>query len=350
MSAGGWSFLPKTSGQCQDMSSSSDCNDANELAPLEQAAEVRREGFTAQPRALAARQVARCRAACSDAAAHGSHLAGFGVRHSPGHHDVLVPELAGPRFGFLHAGAPWMGTARALLGDGCVLLAAGVLDTEPGAAAGEARHGSTHLLEEPLEGAAASRPHCLAVLIPLVDLGRGDTNGTELWPRSHHSAGWGPPRLDTDTPPGDTPPAGRGAAVAHAVGPPPLATGEALDAAAADDSCGGDEATALAAATHRGKAATHRGQAVSPALRAGDALLFDFLVSKPGSPPCHLVITPLCRRRAALRLPTAAQGAGQQWRGKAAHHLPPAVQPLVEGRAIPRARLEGRTTPAPAPA
>ena len=284
------------------MSSSSDCN--AELAPLEQAAEVRREGFTVQPRALAARQVARCRAACSDAAAHGSHLAGFGVRHSPGHHDVLVPELAGPRFGFLHAGAPWMGTARALLGDGCVLLAAGVLDTEPGAAAGEARHGSPHLLEEPLEGAAASRPHCLAVLIPLVDLGRGDTNGTELWPRSHHSAGWGPPRLDTDTPPGDTPPAGQGAA-AHDVGPSPLATGEALDAAAADDSCGGDEATALAAATHRGGAATHRGKAISPALRAGDALLFDFLVSRqPGSPPCHLVITPLCRRRAALRLPS----------------------------------------------
>ena len=287
-------FPPHNFALCQDMSSSSDCN---ALAPLEQAAEVRREGFTVQPRALAARQVARCRAACSDAAAHGSHLAGFGVRHSPGHHDVLVPELAEPRFGFLHAGAPWMGTARALLGDGCVLLAAGVLDTEPGAAAGEARHGSTHLLGEPLEGAAASRPHCLAVLIPLVDLGRGDTNGTELWPRSHHSAGWGPPRLDTDTPPGDTPPAGQGAA-AHAVGPPPLATGEALDAAAADDSCGGDEATAVAAATHRG-------QAISPALRAGDALLFDFLVSRqPGSPPCHLVITPLCRRRAALRLPS----------------------------------------------
>ena len=256
----------------------------SELAPLEQATKVRREGFTVQPRALAARQVARCRAACSNAAAHGCHLAGFGVKHSPGHHDVLVPELAGPRFGFLHAGAPWMGTARALLGDGCVLLAAGVLDTEPGAAAGEARHGSAHLLEEPLEGAAASRPHCLAVLIPLVDLGRGDTNGTELWPRSHHSAGWGPPpMLDTDTPPGDTPPAVRGAA-ARAMGPLPVAAGEALDAAAADDSCGGDEAAAVAAAAHGGGAhgggahggGAHGGGAVSPALRAGDALLFDF--------------------------------------------------------------------------
>ena len=156
-------------------------SDRNLRAPLEQAAEVRREGFTVQPRALAARQVARCRAACP--AAHDCCLAGFGVQHSPGHYDVLVPGFAGPRFGFLHAGAPWMGTARALLGDGCALLAAGVLDSDPGAAAGEARHGSAHLLEEPLAGAAASPPHCIAVLIPLVDLG-GETNGTAVWPRS----------------------------------------------------------------------------------------------------------------------------------------------------------------------
>ena len=193
-------------------------SDRNLRAPLEQAAEVRREGFTVQPRALAARQVARCRAACP--AAHDCCLAGFGVQHSPGHYDVLVPGFAGPRFGFLHAGAPWMGTARALLGDGCALLAAGVLDSDPGAAAGEARHGSAHLLEEPLAGAAASPPHCIAVLIPLVDLG-GETNGTAVWPRSHHGGGWSPPEGDGT---GDCLLVGRDSASPAAL-PPPLATG-----------------------------------------------------------------------------------------------------------------------------
>ena len=74
-----------------------------EVAPLELATEVRLEGFTVQPRALAARQVARCRAVhrCtvpSSAPVHDCCLAGFGVQHSPGHYDVLVPEFAGPRF------------------------------------------------------------------------------------------------------------------------------------------------------------------------------------------------------------------------------------------------------------
>jgi hypothetical protein len=241
-------------------------SDRNLRAPLEQAAEVRREGFTVQPRALAARQVARCRAACP--AAHDCCLAGFGVQHSPGHYDVLVPGFAGPRFGFLHAGAPWMGTARALLGDGCALLAAGVLDSDPGAAAGEARHGSAHLLEEPLAGAAASPPHCIAVLIPLVDLG-GETNGTAVWPRSHHGGGWSPPEGDGT---GDCLLVGRDSASPAAL-PPPLATGEALDTAAADDACGGGEPRTCMAG-----AATHRGQAISPALRAGDAGLTTLLI------------------------------------------------------------------------
>ena len=131
------------------------------LAPLEQATEVRHEGFALQPRALAARQVAQCRAAC--AAAHGGASPGC----SAGRYDVPVPAFAGPDFGFLHAGAPWMSAARALLGDGCVLLTGGVLDTDPGAEAGEAHRGGSHLLEEPLPGASAAPPHCIAVFIPL---------------------------------------------------------------------------------------------------------------------------------------------------------------------------------------
>ena len=104
------------------------------VAPLDQATTVRREGFTLHPRALTARQVAQCRVA----AAHSRTSSDHSVQPQPGPlTDILVPEFALPSFEFLHAGAPWMSTARALLGDDCVLLAGGVVDINPGAAAGE---------------------------------------------------------------------------------------------------------------------------------------------------------------------------------------------------------------------
>ncbi|KAK3281507.1 hypothetical protein CYMTET_10715 [Cymbomonas tetramitiformis] len=214
------------------------------LAPLEKATEVRHEGFTVQPRALAVRQVARCHEACK--AAYDRAWPGHSAQCAPGHFEVLVPEFAGPDFGFLHAGAPWMSPARALLGDDCVLLAGGVLDADPGAAAGEAHRQGSHLLEEPLPGAAAAAPHCITIFIPLTDID-GETNGIAMWPRSHHGHGWSPP--------------------AAAGLPPSPPAGEASDAAAStrhpqvsDASCDENDAMAV----------------VSPALRAGDAVLCDF--------------------------------------------------------------------------
>lgn len=207
------------------------------LAPDERTAKVRHEGFALQPRALTARHVAQCRATCASALASPGHC----VEPAPGHYDVLVPEFAAARFGFLHAGAPWMSTVRALMGDDCVICAGGVLDVDPGAAAGEAHRGGSHLLEEPLPGAAAAAPHCMTVLIPLVDVD-GEANGTALWPRSHHGEGWSPP----------------------AAGPPACASSpasETSDAAVAPASCSRGTGNPTAA--------------VSPALRAGDALLVD---------------------------------------------------------------------------
>ena len=189
------------------------------LDPLEGATKVRHDGFTVQPRALTARQVEQCRAACAAAPA------GYCIQPQPGHYDVVVPQFSDARFGFLHAGAPWMSTTRVLLGDDCALVAAGMLDADAGAAAGEARHSTSHLLEQPLIDAAAAAPHCITIYIPLMD-SDGEANGTALWPRSHHGDGWRPPAAVT----------------------------------AAPDSARDDDDTTTA---------------VSPVLRAGDALLFD---------------------------------------------------------------------------
>lgn len=209
----------------------------NARGPLEAATEVRHEGFGVQPRALTARQVAQCRAACETA-----HAATRGRAASlPGRYDLSVPALAGPNFPFLHAGAPWMNTVRALLGDDCVLLAGGVVGSDPGAAVGEAHRGGGHLLGDPLAGAAAAAPHCIAVLIPLVGGGGGETSGVAMWPRSHHGAGWSPP-----------PPAAG----------PPSSPGDEASAAAAASAASRDDDDDVTAA-------------VSSALRAGDALLFD---------------------------------------------------------------------------
>ena len=129
-----------------------------------------------------------------------------------------------------------MCTARALLGDDCVLLASGVVDTDAGTSVGETHRGGAHLLRDPLAGAAAAPPHCITVFIPLVDVVDGGTGGTAFWPRSHHGVGWKPPASPTkDDDDGDVD-GGVGVGV----------TDE-------------DDMTA----------------AVSPSMRAGDAILFD---------------------------------------------------------------------------
>lgn len=188
------------------------------------ATEFRAEGFTIASGALTAAEVAQTRAVCEEARA--TNREAHRLDLAPKRLDLLMPAFATAPFGFMHAHAPWMGAVRSLLGDDCYLFTGGVLFNEPGAAGSNVHLDGDHLFERPAPGATAPPPHCLTVFIPLVDVD-GATNGTALWPRSHHGVGWEPPEAVSD---GCTP----------------------------------------------GVGVTHRGKAAAPALRAGDALLFDF--------------------------------------------------------------------------
>jgi hypothetical protein len=114
----------------------------------------------------------------------------------------------------------------------------------------------------------------------------GATNGTALWPRSHHGAGWAPPA------------AGEVAAV-EAAGKVGEATAEATAEAAAEataEAAAETDAAEAASAAAAG-AATHRGQAISPALRAGDAGLTTLLIDalRPYQPRPDLLRLDLLR-------------------------------------------------------
>ena len=215
------------------------------------AVEFREEGFTIAGGALTAAEVAQTRAVCDEARATAREAHRLDL--APGRLDLLMPAFATAPFRFLHAGAPWMSAARALLGDDCSLFTGGVLYNEPGAGAGNVHLDGDHLLETPAAGAAAPPPHCLTVFIPLIDVD-GAANGTALWPRSHHGAGWAPPDAV------DAVAAATDPALAHTFACPPAPEPE-------------PELGRLPAAV---VADTHRGKAIAPALRAGDALLFDF--------------------------------------------------------------------------
>ena len=103
----------------------------------------------------------------------------------------------------------------------------------------------------------------------------GATNGTALWPRSHHGAGWAPPAAGEVA---TVEAAGKvGEATAEATAEAAAeATAEAAAEAAAEVVAETDAAEAASAAA--AGAATHRGQAISPALRAGDAGLTTLLI------------------------------------------------------------------------
>ena len=102
--------------------------EAEAAAPLEVgrrrtacAAEFRVEGFTIAAGALTAAEVAQTRAACDAyrATARDAHR----LELAPERLDLLMPAFADAElFRFLHARAPWMGAARALLGDDCDLF------------------------------------------------------------------------------------------------------------------------------------------------------------------------------------------------------------------------------------
>lgn len=215
--------------------------------PLKEASTVRREGFTVQPRALTARQVAQCHMEAQEASLDDC------VQPAPGYFGTLVPAFADPCFGFLHAGAPWMSTVRALLGEDCVLVAGGLLDAKPGSAAGKAHHGGSHLLAQPLPCSAAMAPHCITVFIALADID-GETSGIVVWPRSHHGDGWSPPCAPLQSPPASK----------------VSATND--DASSATN----DDASSAASACCHLRAA--RPCSCAPVLRAGDALICDLRV------------------------------------------------------------------------